>query len=71
VKVKGKDSIKMQRELREDIKQDGTSTCWPIAVGCLRERFQKLQVEGMEQQELSQEKNNEYSDLSDCSELLQ
>jgi hypothetical protein len=55
--------------LREDIKEDRISTCLLITVGCLSERFQKVHIEEAEQEELSQQRSNDYSDLNDCSEL--
>jgi hypothetical protein len=39
--------------------------------GFLSERFQKLHTEEREQEDLSQQKSNDYSDRNDCSTLLQ
>jgi hypothetical protein len=39
--------------------------------GCLSKRFHKVHTEAREQEELSQQKSNDYSDRNDCSTLLQ
>jgi hypothetical protein len=52
--------------LTEGNKEDATSTCSPITVGCLSERFRKVHIEEREQEELSQQKSNDYSDRNDC-----